>query len=88
MDHSLYLEQQKRAMLMPNGTKTPCGPAGAKEASFQTHIDRVEAVRKGISVTNQAATHGRGCCFRTVPQIFHYDDCWYIQRQAAEKNRA
>ncbi len=74
---------------MPSGIKTPCGPVGAKPASFQIHLDKVEAVRQGIAHRTNALRTSEphaACCVRTVPQIFHYDDCWYIQRQAAEKN--
>ena len=85
VDHSIYLERMKQNILKSSTCpKTPCGPVTARDASFQTHLDRVAAIKKGIdtpAVPNPQTT--TGCCTTTVPRVFHYNDCWYIQKQAA-----
>jgi hypothetical protein len=82
VDHSLYLERQKQALLAAEARKTPCGPVTARDASFQTHLHRLETVRRGL-VAGVAVPVPAGCCYSVVPQVFAYDDCWYIRRQAA-----
>jgi len=81
VDHSIYLERMKQKLLNTSTCpKTPCGPVTARDASFQTHLNRVAAIKNGLnnnSVSNPTSPTARAdsqstpacCCTNTNPPI-------------------
>ena len=77
VDHSIYLERMKQDLLAQSTCpKTPCEPVGARDASFQTHLDRVATLKHGIDSGRSTPSLAATACCVTTPQIFYYNDCW------------